>query len=223
MHPLLYITVVSIKEMHGKFAELTKNHFQNPAKIPTAPNNLGWRGDELLLQGKVETGEISLWFGLTLHKMGFWWFGAIRRLLKTVIIGELCEGFLVNMGQGFGEGNCQTGAQSNNWPPHPTSSSVLLCLNTLAMGNNTKQLEHYKVLGYLDSGRWLVIKRVPGRLGSKSWRHRLAPPLYNNNALVTVVHTHYNIRCTHSATLGAHTLHQLHQGLQHKVHQRGVS
>ena len=80
--PLLYITMVLIKEMHGKLGDLTKDHFQNPAKIPTAPNNLGWRGDELLLQGKVETGEISLWFGLTLHKMGFWWFGAIRRLLK---------------------------------------------------------------------------------------------------------------------------------------------
>ena len=24
-------------------------HFQNPTKISTSPNNLGWRGDELLL------------------------------------------------------------------------------------------------------------------------------------------------------------------------------
>ena len=31
--------------------------FKNPAKISTASNNMGWRGDKLLLQGKVKTGE----------------------------------------------------------------------------------------------------------------------------------------------------------------------
>ena len=120
-------------------------------------------------------------------------------IVKTVIIGELCEGFLVNMGQGFGEGNCQTGAQSNNWPPHPASSSVLLCLNTLAMGNNTKQLEHYKVLGHLDSGRWLVIKRVPGWLASKSWLHQLAPPpVYKHQVYQELVYKHQctSTKCT---------------------------
>ena len=36
--------------------------FKNPAKISTAPNNMGWRGDELLLQGKVKTGEFFFLF-----------------------------------------------------------------------------------------------------------------------------------------------------------------
>ena len=38
--------------------------FKNPAKISTASNNMGWRGDKLLLQGKVKTGEFFfLFFG----------------------------------------------------------------------------------------------------------------------------------------------------------------
>ena len=36
--------------------------FKNPAKISTAPNNMGWRGDKLLLQGKVKTGEFFFLF-----------------------------------------------------------------------------------------------------------------------------------------------------------------
>ena len=38
--------------------------FKNPTKISAAPNNMGWRGDKLLLQGKVKTGEFFfLFFG----------------------------------------------------------------------------------------------------------------------------------------------------------------
>ena len=38
--------------------------FKNPAKISTTSNNMGWRGDKLLLQGKVKTGEFFfLFFG----------------------------------------------------------------------------------------------------------------------------------------------------------------
>ena len=36
--------------------------FKNPAKISTTSNNMGWRGDKLLLQGKVKTGEFFFLF-----------------------------------------------------------------------------------------------------------------------------------------------------------------
>ena len=40
--------------------------FKNPAKISTASNNMGWRGDKLLLQGKVKTGEFFFLFFLAI-------------------------------------------------------------------------------------------------------------------------------------------------------------
>ena len=44
--------------------------FKNPAKISTAPNNMGWRGDKLLLQGKVKTGEFFLFFWRFFKEVG---------------------------------------------------------------------------------------------------------------------------------------------------------